>query len=58
MNTFQIYPETELACKHNTPFYKTQYSKIVFEYKKCFDMKTGKLIVNPTSTYHSSRDKN
>ena len=24
---FQIYPETELACKYNTPPYKTQYSE-------------------------------
>ena len=25
---FQIYPETELACKYNKPLYKTQYSEI------------------------------
>ena len=24
---FQIYPETELACKYNKPLYKTQYSE-------------------------------
>ena len=27
LTRFQIYPETELACKYNTPFYKTQYSE-------------------------------
>ena len=28
LTRFQIYPETELACKYNKPIYKTQYSKI------------------------------
>ena len=51
---FQIYPETELVCKYNTSFYKTQYSKILVEYGKGFDMKTGKLIFKPNPTYHIS----
>ena len=28
LTRFQIYPETELACKYNKPVYKTQYSEI------------------------------
>ena len=27
LTRFQIYPETKLACKYNTPLYKTQYSE-------------------------------
>ena len=26
LTRFQVYPETELACKYNKPIYKTQYS--------------------------------
>ena len=29
LTRFQIYPETELACKYNKPLYKTQYSEIL-----------------------------
>ena len=36
---FQIYPETELACKYKTPVYKTQNSEILVEYEKGFDVK-------------------
>ena len=42
LTRFQIYPETELACKYKTPLYKTQYSEILVEYKKGFEMNTGK----------------
>ena len=50
---FQIYPETELACKYKTPLHKTHYSKTLVEYKKkSFDIKTGKLISNPYPLYH------
>ena len=41
---FQIYPETELACKYNKLLYKTQNSEIIVEYENGFDMNTGKLI--------------
>ena len=58
LTRFQIYPETELACKYKTPLYKTQYSNIFVEYKKSFDMVTGKLINNPNLTFHSSKDEN
>ena len=51
---FQIYPETELACKYNTSFYKTQYSKTLAKYGKDFDMNTGKLIFKPNPTHHIS----
>ena len=47
LTRFQIYPETELACKYNKPLYKTQYSEIIVEYE---DMNTGKLIIHPMAT--------
>ena len=34
LTRFQLYPETELACKYNTPIYTTQNSEILVEYKK------------------------
>ena len=40
LTRFQIYPETEIACKYNKPIYKTQYSEILVEYKSGFDMNT------------------
>ena len=55
---FQIYPETELACKYNKPIYKTQFSEILVEYENGFDMNTGHLIVNPMATSHSLTDGN
>ena len=33
LTSFQIYPETEIACKYNTPLYKKQYSNILVEYE-------------------------
>ena len=53
---FQIYPETELACKYKKPIYKTQYSEILVEYEHDFDMNTGHLIVDPMATSHSLTD--
>ena len=47
LTRFQIYPETELACKYKKPIYKTQYSEILVEYEHGFDMNTGHLIVAP-----------
>ena len=31
LTRFEIYPNTELACKCTKPFYKTQYSEILVE---------------------------
>ena len=38
LTRFQIYQETEIACKYRNPLYKTQYSEILGEYEKGFDM--------------------
>ena len=58
MTRCQIYPETELACKYTKPLYKTKYSEILVEYKECFDMITGKLIIDPMARSHSTTDEN
>ena len=58
LTRFQVYPETELACKYNKPIYKTQYSEILVEYENGFDMNTGHLIVNPMATSHSFTAEN
>ena len=58
LTRFQIYPETELACKYTKPLYKTQYSEILVEYEDGFDMNTGKLIIHQMATSHSIIDKN
>ena len=52
LTRFQINQETEIACKYRNPLYKTQYSEILVEYEKCFDMTTGKknLILMPQVT--------
>ena len=55
---FQIYPETELACKYKKPIYKTQYSEILVEYEHGFDMNSGHLIIDPVATSHSLTDEN
>ena len=34
LTRFQIYQETELACKYRNPLHKTQYSEILVEYEK------------------------
>ena len=52
LTRFQIYHETESACKYSNPFYKTQYSKILVEYEKGFDMTTGKVKFDPYATSH------
>ena len=43
LTRFQIYHETEFACKYKNPLYKTQYSEIFVDYEKGFDMTTGKI---------------
>ena len=58
LTRFQIYPETELACKYNKPLYKTQYSEILVVYEQGFDMNTGKFIINPMATHYSTTDEN
>ena len=42
LTRFQIYHETEFACKYQKPLYKTQYSEILVEYNEDFDKTTGK----------------
>ena len=55
LTRFQIYPETELACKYNKPIYKTQYSESLVEYEYGFDINTGNL---PMATTRSLTDEN
>ena len=52
MTCFQIYPETNFACKYNKPLYKTQYSEFLVEYEQFFDMNTGKLITIQHAPHH------
>ena len=47
LTRFQIYQETEFACKYRNPLYKTQYSEILVEYGKGFDIK-----FDPYATSH------
>ena len=56
LTRFQIYQETEFACKYTNPLYKTQYSEILVEYEKGFDMTTGKIKFNPSVTGHHKND--
>ena len=58
LTRFQIYPETELACKNTKPLYKTQYSENCVKYQDSFDMNTRKLIIYPMATSHSTTDEN
>ena len=58
LTLFQLYPETELACKYIKPIYKTtQLSEILVEYENGFDMNTVKLIVHPMATIRSFTDE-
>ena len=36
LTRFQVYQETEFACKNSNPLYKTQNSEILVEYEKRF----------------------
>ena len=49
---FQIFHETEFACKYKNPLYKTQYSEILVEYDEGFDMTNGKIKFDPYATHH------
>ena len=62
LRRFQVYQETEFACKYSNPHYKTQYSEILVEYEKGFDMTTGKIKFDPmpqiillTKEHHTSQ---
>ena len=52
LTRFQIYQETENASKYRNPLYKTQYSEILVEYEKGFDITTGKIKFDPYATSH------
>ena len=52
LTRFQIYQETEIACKYRNPLHKTQYSEILVEYEKGFDMTTGKIKIDAYATGH------
>ena len=54
LTRFQLYPETELACKYTKPLYKTQCSEILVEYEDGFDMNTGKIIIHQMAASHST----
>ena len=52
LTRFQIFHETEFACKYKNPLYKIQYSEILVEYDEGFDMTTGKIKFDPYATHH------
>ena len=57
LTRFQIYHETEFACKYSNPLYKTQYSELLVEYeKKSFDLNTGKIKFDPHATIHPIKE--
>ena len=56
LTRFQIYQETEFACKYANPLNKTQYSKNLVKYEQGFDMTTGKIKVNPHAIAHYIND--
>ena len=58
LTRFQIYQETELACKYRNPLHRTQYSEILVEYEKGFDMTTGKVKIDPYATGHPPKRRN
>ena len=49
LTRFQVYQETS---KYRNPLYKTQYSEVLVEYEKGFDMTTGKIKFDPYATSH------
>ena len=57
LTRFEIYPETEVACKYPKPFCETQYSENLVEYEKGFNMKTGKLVDDPAHPYRNCKDE-
>ena len=53
LRRFQIFQETEFACKYTNPLYKTQNSEILVEYEKLFDRTTGKNKFDPYKRRHT-----
>ena len=51
LTRFQIYHETDYACKYKNPLHKTQYSEILVQYDESLDITTGKLKYNPHATH-------
>ena len=51
LTRFQVYHQTDFACKYKNPLYKTQYSEILVEKDEGFDMTTVKLKYNPHATH-------
>ena len=58
LTRFQIYQETELACKYRNPLHRTQYSEILVEYEKGFDMTHWKSKNRPICHRSSSKRRN
>ena len=52
---FQTYIEREVAYGYTKHLFKTQYSEILVEYEKVFDMKTGKMNFDRTSHLYQNR---
>ena len=57
LTRFQVYQETEFACKYSNPLYKTPYSEILVEYEKVFDKTTGKIKFDPYATIHPANGR-
>ena len=57
LTRFQVYQETEFACKYRNPLYKTHYSEILVEYEKGFDMTTGKTKFDPYAPSHPVNER-
>ena len=57
LTRFQIYHETEFACKYKNPLHKTQYSEILVKYGEGFGMTTGKLKYNPQATHQPLNER-
>ena len=58
LTRFRIYQETENACKYRNPLCKTQYSEILVEYEKGFNMTTGQKKFDPYATTHPIIEEN
>ena len=58
LTRFQIYSETEWACKYPKQHFRAQNSETPFKYHKGLDMKTGKLILVMTHPKKYREDDN
>ena len=52
LTRFQVFQETEVACKYSNSLFKTQCSEILVKYEKGFEMTTGKIKIDPYATSH------